>query len=93
MEMKFTSVEFTSRVTEGCRKSWLQTLGNQHIDHSPYIRCMYMCILTSSTDYCIILLEYINKSHGERVCSIALCDTEIFAGSGTAPNLGIINYS
>ena len=35
MEMKLTPTDFSCRVTEG---SWLQTLGNQLIDRSPYTR-------------------------------------------------------
>ena len=38
MEMKLTYVDFSRQVAEGCRSSWLQTLGNLLIDRSPYIR-------------------------------------------------------
>ena len=37
-DMKVTLIDFSCRVTEGSRSSWLQTLGNQLIDRSPYIR-------------------------------------------------------
>ena len=37
MEMKFVSIDFSSRVVEGSRSSWLQIQGNQLIDCSPYI--------------------------------------------------------
>ena len=37
-EMKLTSIDFSQRVAEDSRSSWLQTLGNQLINHSPYIR-------------------------------------------------------
>ena len=44
MEMKLTSIDFSHQVAEGSRSSWPQTLGNQLIDGSPYIRyanCKY----------------------------------------------------
>ena len=37
-EMKLTQIHFSRRVAEGFRSSWLQTLGNQLIDRSLYIR-------------------------------------------------------
>ena len=36
--MKLTSIDFPRLVAEGCRSSLLQTLGNQLVDHSPYVR-------------------------------------------------------
>ena len=38
MEMKLASIKFFRQVAEGCRSSWLQILGNQLINHSPYTR-------------------------------------------------------
>ena len=38
MEMELTFIDFSHRGAEGSRSSWLQTLGNQLIDRSPYIR-------------------------------------------------------
>ena len=38
METKFTSIDFSHRFAVGSRSSWLQTLSNQLIDHSPYTR-------------------------------------------------------
>ena len=32
------SIDFSRQVTEGCGSSWVQILGNQLINHSPYIR-------------------------------------------------------
>ena len=37
METTLTSIDFSRRVAEGSRSSWLQILGNQLIDRSPYI--------------------------------------------------------
>ena len=38
MDTKITSINFSCWGAEGSRSSWWQTLGNQLIDHSPYIR-------------------------------------------------------
>ena len=38
MEVKRTSIDFTRQVTEDYRSSWPQTMGNQLINRSPYIR-------------------------------------------------------
>ena len=38
IKTKLTSINFSRRGTEGFRSSWLQVLGNQLIDRSPYIR-------------------------------------------------------
>ena len=38
VETKLTSVDFSRRVAEGSRSSLLQTLANQCIHHSLYIR-------------------------------------------------------
>ena len=56
MEIKLTSVDFSCLVAEDSRSSWLQTLGNQFIDRSPYIR------YTNRKYYCIILFENFNES-------------------------------
>ena len=37
MEMNLISIDSSCQVAEGCRSSWLQTLGNQCIDCSPYM--------------------------------------------------------
>ena len=39
MEIKLTSIDVSCQGAEGFRSSWLQTLGNQLIDHPPYIWC------------------------------------------------------
>ena len=56
MEMKLTSIDFSSRVAEGSRSSWLQTLASQLIDHFPYFR------YTNHKYYCNILVEYASES-------------------------------
>ena len=38
MEMNLTPIDFSRWGTECFTSTWLQTLGNQLIDHSPYIR-------------------------------------------------------
>ena len=53
MNMKLALLDFSRQVAEGCRSSssWLYTLGNQLINHSPYIkytnRRYYLCNLIS----------------------------------------------
>ena len=37
-ETKLASIDFSRCGAEGCRSSWLQTLGNRLIHRSPYIR-------------------------------------------------------
>ena len=49
------SIDFFCRIVDGSRSSWLQTLGNQLIDCSPYIRYTITINLTC----CKILLEYV----------------------------------
>ena len=56
MEIKLTSIDFSCRVGERFRSSQLQTLGNQRINCSSYIR------YTNRKCYCIIILDYVNKS-------------------------------
>ena len=38
IETRLTSIDFSRQGTKGFRRSWLQTLGNQLIDRSPYVR-------------------------------------------------------
>ena len=38
MEIKLAPINFSRRVAKGSRSSWLQILGNQLINRSPYIR-------------------------------------------------------
>ena len=54
METKFSSVGFSAKVMKGFRNSWLQTLGNQLLDRSWYIRYVVLEGIT----YCRMLLEY-----------------------------------
>ena len=50
MEARLTSIDFSRRGAEGSRSSWLQTLGNQLIDRSPYTgytnRNVFGCIIS-----------------------------------------------
>ena len=39
MEIKLIAIGFSRQVAEGFRSSWLQTLGSQLINRSPYIGC------------------------------------------------------
>ena len=57
MEMKLTSTNFSRRVTEGSRSTWLQTLGFKLliVPHT-------LGILTANITYCIMLLEHVNES-------------------------------
>ena len=55
--VKLTSIDFSCQVTEGVRSSWLQALANQLISLSHTLG-----ILTANITYCIILLEYVNKT-------------------------------
>ena len=58
MEMKLASIEFSNRVGEAFRSSWLQTLGNHRlIDRS----------------YCTILLEHMNESQ-VNVCVVEVIE-------------------
>ena len=59
MEMKLTPINFSHQVAESSKSSWLQILGNQLINCSPYIR---YTTVTPSITYCIILLDYVNES-------------------------------
>ena len=90
MDVKLTFIDFSRQVAEGSRSSWLQTLGNQLFNHSPYIRYTNSPYIryTNCKYYCIILLEYINKSqvkvgvtiatHSSHVlCSQADCQENI----------------
>ena len=52
---KLTSIGFSRRGAEGSRSSWLQTLGNQLIDRSPYIT---VGIPTANVTGCITFLNY-----------------------------------
>ena len=66
MEMELASINLSRRVAEGSRSLWLQTLGNQSIT-LPHT-CT-LGTLTANSTYCIILLECVNESPGERTRS------------------------
>ena len=51
MEVRFTSIDFSRKGTEGFRSTWLQTLDNQLINHS------HTLILTANVTCFIIFLE------------------------------------
>ena len=56
MEIKLASLDFSRRIAECSRSSWLQTLGHQLIDG--YVQS----IATANITYCIILLGNVNES-------------------------------
>ena len=67
MEMKLTPVDFSHRVAEGSRSSWLQIIDNELIDHFPYCTLTtYSKTLTANITYFIPILEYVDESRVNR---------------------------
>ena len=54
VEMKLTSIDFAYQAAEVFRSSWLQNLGNQHINCSHVLG-----ILATIMAYCLVFLEFL----------------------------------
>ena len=70
MEIKLESIDFSRWFKKDSRSSWLQTLDNQLIYYSPYIRYTLYYIVYLQTLLAVYYLNTLNESLHTHTCSV-----------------------